>query len=110
MNAIRAPKGVSMIPNTDIVIDKKWDGTIHVCYADFYHRIIPIPDEVIGGLIGNEIPVTVTTFTRKEEWFLIAGEGIKTFQSEMELNDFLKKAGFNGKIYTSDQIHKVIAT
>lgn len=69
--------------NINIIINKKSNKYIEICYASFYQR--------------------------NEKTYLISGDGIKTVKSENELNVFITDLFLEYlkpiKIYTIDQIH-----
>lgn len=94
----------------EAIIISRLYGSISICEADFYSRSIVVGEEVEKGghnIFGEKLPDIVRP-KRKTIRKLIEGDGIRSFDSELELKDFLSKIGFTGKIYTEDQIHKEV--
>lgn len=88
----------------------RWDGSISLEYASFYAREIEIDSEIETGIyniFGQQLDDIVRK-KYKTQTFLIGGQGIRSFRNEAELKIFLKEWGFDGIMYTSDQIHKEI--
>lgn len=88
----------------------RWDGIIDLEYASFYTREIEIDSEIETArynVFGQQLDDIVRK-KYKTQKLLIGGHGITSFKNEMALKIFLEKWGFDGIMYTSDQIHKEI--
>lgn len=94
----------------DLIKTVRWDGRIDLEYASFYTREIEIDSEIETGrynIFGQQLDDIVMK-KYKTQTFLIGGHGITSFKNETDLKIFLEKWGFDGIMYTSDQIHKEI--
>lgn len=90
-----------------IIKTVKYDGTIEICKAAFYgkkvedgHDIETNRFNIFGTMLSDIIRPKYKTV-----WKLIGGEGITSFKTEAQFNNWLLKNDFNGKIYTDDLIH-----
>lgn len=94
----------------DLIKTVRWDGSIDLEYASFYTREIEIDSEIETArynVFGQQLDDIVRK-KYKTQKLLIGGHGIRSFRNETELKIFLKEWGFDGILYSSEQIHKEI--